>query len=88
VEAESVNAQVAGGRTDWEVVLRAESGGAQSGVSKRDPEVGIHDCVEISAGGHLSGLRCYCESHVARESTDVLAGEHPAHPKLVARHRG
>ena len=83
-----MNAQMAGGRTGWEVVLREESGGVQSGASKRDPAVGIHDCGEISAGGRLSGLRCYCESHVARESTDVRAGEHPAHPKLVARHRG
>lgn len=88
MEVENVNEQVAGERTGWEVVLRAESGGVQSGASKWDPAVGIRDCGEISAGGHLLGLRCYFESRVERESTDVLAGEHPAHPKLVARHRG
>lgn len=88
MEAENVSAQVAGGRTGWGVVLRAESGGVQSVASKRDPAVGIHDCGEISAGVRLSGLRCYCESRVARENMDGLAGEHPAHPKLVVRHRG
>ena len=87
MEAENVNAQAAGGRTGWGAVLRVESDGVQSVASKQDP-AGIHDCGEISAGGRLSGLRCYCESHVARENMDVLAGEHPAHPKLVVHHRG
>jgi hypothetical protein len=88
VEVASVTAWTALVRTDWEVAPRVESGDAQSEASTRDPVAGIHDRGGISEAGRLMGLHCCCESHVARESTDVPVGEPPAYQRSATRHQG
>lgn len=88
MEAANVSAQVVAVRMGWEVAHPVERGGVQSGASKRDPVADIHDCGEISAGGHPLGRRCCCESRVVRESTDVPGEEPLAHQKLAARYQG
>jgi len=74
-----VSAQVVAGSMGWEVAHPMERGGVQSGVSKWDPVVNIHDCREILAGGHPFGCHYCCKSHVVQESTDVLGEVPPAH---------